>query len=84
MTKQTEFANSLVGSSAGIRIPRLFTLTIAAVLAIGAFTSFGQQPPPSPKVVPATEKKAAAPPAEKTVGNYTMHSNFEVGGVIST
>ncbi len=84
MTKQTEFANSLVGSSAGIRIPRLFALTIAAVLAIGAFTSFGQQPPPSPKVVPAKEKKAAAPPAEKTVGNYTMHSNFEVGGVIST
>jgi hypothetical protein len=85
MTKQTEFANSLVGSSAGIRIPRLCTLTIAATLAIGAVNGFGQQPPaaPSEKAIPATEKKALAPPAEKTVGNYTMHSNFEVGGVIS-
>ena len=45
MTKQTEFANSLVGSPAGVRISRLCTLTIAAVLAIGgAVSGFGQQP----------------------------------------
>jgi hypothetical protein len=86
MTKQTELANSLVGSSAGTRVSRLCALTIAATLAIGAVNSFGQQPltPPSEKAIPAAEKKAPAPPAEKTVGNYTMHSNFEVGGVIST
>ena len=86
MTKRTEFANSLVGSPAGIRISRLCTLTIAATLAIGAINSFGQQPQASQsqKALPATEKKAPLPPAEKTVGNYTMHSNFEVGGVIST
>ena len=87
MTKRTEFANSLVGSSAGIRISRLCTLTIAATLAIGAINGFAQQPQvaaPAEKAIPATEKKAPAPPAEKTVGNYTMHSNFEVGGVIST
>jgi hypothetical protein len=86
MTKQTESANSLVGSSAGIRIPRLFTLTIAATLAVGAVSSLGQQQPPaapSEKAIPATEKKAPAPPAEKVVGNYTMHSNVELGGVIS-
>jgi hypothetical protein len=85
MTKQTEFANSLVGSSAGIRISRLRTLTIAATLAIGAVSSFGQQPQatPSEKAIPAAEKKAPAPPVEKIVGNYTMHSNVELGGVIS-
>ncbi len=85
MTKRTEFANSLVGSSAGIRIPRLFTLTIAAVLAIGTVNSFGQQPQatPSEKAIPATPKKAPVPPAEKVVGNYVMHSNIELGGVIS-
>jgi hypothetical protein len=86
MTKQTEFANSLVGSSAGIRIPRLFTLTVAAILATGAVNSFGQQTPAasSEKATSTPEKKAPAPPAEKIVGNYTMHSMIELGGVITT
>src|SRR5579859_1213754 len=85
MTKQTKFAHSLVGSSAGIRIPRLCALTIAAVLAIGAVNSFGQQPQaPSPeKAKPASEKKAKLPPAEKIVGNYSMHATVELGGVIT-
>lgn len=85
MTKQTKFAHSLVGSSAGIGISRLFALTVAAMLAIGAVNSFGQQPTaPSPeKAKPATEKKAKLPPAEKIVGNYSMHSTVELGGVIT-
>jgi len=85
MTKQTKFAHSLVGSSAGIRISRLCTLTVAAILAIGTVNSFGQQPTaPSPeKAKPATEKKAKLPPAEKIVGNYSMHSVVELGGVIT-
>ena len=86
MTKQTEFANRLVGSSAGTRISRLCTLTIAAVLSVGgAVNVFGQQPQATPaeKAKPATEKKVPAPPAAKTVGNYNMHSNVELGGVIT-
>jgi hypothetical protein len=85
MTKQTKFAHSLVGSSAGIKFSRLCTLTIAALLAIGAVNSFGQQPTaPSPeKAKPATEKNPKLPPPEKIVGNYSMHSVVELGGVIT-
>jgi hypothetical protein len=85
MTKQTKFAHSLVGSSAGICIPRLFTLTIAAILALGTVNSFAQQPQATdtPQTKPAAEKKALAPPAEKKVGNYTMHSTVELGGIIT-
>ncbi len=87
MTKQTEFANSLVGSSAGVRISRLCTLTITAILAIGAVNGLGQQPKATSSeqaAKPAAqEKKAPAPPAEKVVGNYAMHSSIELGGVIS-
>ncbi len=85
MTKQTEFANSLVGSSAGINVSLLCALVIAAMLAVGAVNCSGQQPQitQAQKALPATEKKAPLPPAEKTVGNYSMHSNVELGGVIS-
>ncbi len=86
MTKQTEFAESLVGSQAGDQNSRLCTLTLAAILAIGgAISGFGQQPSPtqSEAAKPTTEKKPAAEPKEKTVGNYAMHSNVELGGVIT-
>ena len=39
MTRQTGFANSLVGSPAGVNISRLCTLTLAAILAIGGAAS---------------------------------------------
>lgn len=83
MTKQTRFAHSLVGSSAGIRMARLCTFTIAAVMAIGS--TFAQQPEATAtdQAKAAPEKKAPAPPAEKRIGNYTMHSSVELGGVIT-
>lgn len=86
MTKQTEFAYSLVGSPAGFRISRLCTLTAAAILAIGGvFSGYGQQPQANPTETakPATEAKPAPAPNPKTVGAYTMHSNVELGGVIT-
>jgi hypothetical protein len=84
MTKQTKLAHSLVGSSAGIRIPRLCTLTMAALVAFCTLNGIAQQPQATTteQAKPA-EKKAPAPPAEKKVGNYTMHSNVELGGVIT-
>ena len=86
MTKQTEFANSLVGSPAGARISRWCTLTAAAILAIsGTFSGYGQQPQATPAEAakPATENKPAPAPNPKMVGAYTMHSNVELGGVIT-
>lgn len=86
MTIQTQFAQSLVGSQAGARIPRLCTLTVAVVLAIGgAISAIGQQASPAQPdaAKPAAAKKPAAEPKEKTLGNYTMHSNVELGGVIT-
>ena len=86
MTRQIEKANSLVGSSAGSRFARLNALTAAVILAIGGTLSgFGQQPQAvqSETAKPAAEKKPAAEPKEKMSGNYTMHSNVEVGGVIT-
>jgi hypothetical protein len=85
MTKQTEFANSLVGSQAGFRITRLRALTIASILAIASVGGFGQQPRPvqSEPAKPATEKKPASEPKEKMLGNYTAHSSVELGGVIT-
>ncbi len=86
MTRQTEYAHGLVGSSTGVRVPRLLALTAAAILAIGgALGSFGQQPQSTPPETakPVAEKKPTAEPKEKTVGNYTMHSSVELGGVIT-
>lgn len=83
MTRQTEFANSLVGSPAGFRISRLRALTAGVILAIGAMSGYGQQPAPSEAAKPTTEKKPAAEPKEKMLGNYTMHSSVELGGVIT-
>src|SRR5580700_8986539 len=86
MTKQTEFEHSLVGSPAGFRISRLCALTAAAILAIGgAISGFGQQPQAtqSETAKPAAEKKPAPEPKEKMLGNYTMHSSVELGGVIT-
>ena len=81
MTKPTKLAKRLVGSSAGISMPRLFALTIAAIFAVSAVNSVAQTAAPATK--PAVEKKAAEPVAEKKVGNYTMHSAVELGGVIT-
>ena len=85
MTKQTEFANSLVGSQAGFRISRLCALTITSILAIGSVGGFGQQPQATQSATakPAAEKKPAPEPKEKMLGNYTMHSSVELGGVIT-
>ena len=85
MTKQTKFAHSLVGSSAGTSITRLCALTTAAIMAIGTINAFAQKPQAATtdQAKPAAEKKAPAPPAERRVGNYTMHSSVELGGVIT-
>jgi hypothetical protein len=86
MTRQIEKANSLVGSSAGSRFARLNALTAAVILAIGGTLSgFGQQPQAvqSETAKPAAEKKPVAEPKEKMVGNYTMHSSVELGGVVT-
>ena len=82
MTKQTEFANSLVGSQAGFSISRLCTLTLAAILfTSGAVAGFAQAQPEAAKPAkPATEKKPATEPAAKIVGGYMIHSMIELGG----
>lgn len=86
MTRQTEYVDSLVGSSTGIRISRVLALTATAIMAVGSVLSgFSQQPQaaqPEP-AKPAAEKKPAAEPKEKTLGNYTMHSSVELGGVVT-
>ena len=85
MTKQTEFAISLVGSLTGLKISRLRSLTAAAILAIGTISGFGQQPQATQSATakPATEKKPAPALKEKMLGSYTMHSSVELGGVIT-
>lgn len=86
MTRQIEKAHSLVGSSAGSVFFRLSALTAAAILMFGGtLTGWGQQPQAvqQESAKPAAEKKPAPEPKEKTVGNYTMHSSVELGGVIT-
>ena len=86
MTIQTKFANSLVGSPAGARISRLCALTAAAILTIGATLNASAQRPQAARsepAKPATETKPAPAPKERTLGNYTMHSSVELGGVIT-
>jgi hypothetical protein len=87
MTIQTEIANSLVGSPAGSRISRIAALTAAAILTIGATLDVGGQQPQAARSNAAKSadqtKPAPAPPKERTLGNYTMHSSVELGGVIS-
>jgi len=86
MTKQIEHEYSLVGSSAGSRLFRLNALTATAILAIGgALGAWGQQSQAvqTETAKPAAEKKPAAEPKEKMVGNYTMHSSVELGGVLT-
>ena len=86
MTKQTEFANSLVGSPAGSGVSRIRTLTAAAILAFSAvFNAVGQQPQAtqSEAAKPAAQTKPAPAPKERTLGNYSMHSSVELGGVIT-
>lgn len=95
MTKQTGFALSLDGSRIGLETSRWRTLTTAVIIFLGgAIGSLGQQPQttpapanpttPAPAKPPATETKPAPVPSEKRVGNYTMHSSVELGGVITT
>src|SRR5215469_4251145 len=86
MTIQTKFANSLVGSPAGARIIRFCVLAIMAMVALGAaILAVAQQPSTTQSATtkPATETKPAPVPKEKTLGNYTMHSSVELGGVIT-
>jgi hypothetical protein len=97
MTKQTEFAQSLVGSRAGCSISRLSALTLAAILVTGgAVAGFGQDKPAAQ--APATPVPAAQAPAkpapekvplpsdstQKKMGNYMVHSMVELGGTITT
>lgn len=83
MTGQTKFFNSLGGSLAGI-ISRLSTLTLAAILATGVSTAgLAQEKPEAAKGAKTAEKKPAAPPAEKIMGRYQVHSMVELGGRIT-
>jgi hypothetical protein len=76
MTRQTEYADSLVGSSTGIRISRVLALTATAIMAVGsALSGFSQQrqaaQPEAAK--PAAEKKPAAEPKDAR----QLHHAFE-------
>ncbi len=90
MTAQTMSRKCLGGSPAGNQIPRMSTLTLAAMLfTIGAAAGAGpvqsQVQPDAGKPKPTIqEKKPAAEPAEKIVGNYLVHQSLEVGGRITT
>lgn len=86
MTRQIDKANSLVGSSAGSVLFRLSALTAATILMIGgALTSWAQQSQAvqQESAKAAAEKKPVTEVKEKMAGNYTMHSNVELGGVIT-
>ena len=96
MTKQTEYAQSLVGSPAGSRISRLSTLTLAAILITGgAVTAFAQDKPaaqapatpvpaaPTPSTAPAKHAPLPSDSTEKKMGNYMVHSMIELGGTIT-
>lgn len=86
MTNQTNSQNRLGGSPAGISFARLCTLTLAAILlTAGAAAGYGQaQPEASKPAPPAPEKKLAAEPEAKIVGNYMVHQSLEVGGRFTT
>lgn len=87
MTQQTKYEHSLVGSRAGARISRRCTLTAAAILLIGGvFSGYGQQlqaAAPVETAKPPAENKPAPEPKQKMAGAYMMHSNVELGGVIT-
>jgi len=86
MTRQIENVNSLVGSSTGSRSCRLNALTAAVILLFGgALTGWGQQPQAvqSESGSQAAEKKPVSEPKERMLGKYTMHSNVELGGVLT-
>lgn len=86
MTRQIENANSLVGSSTGSRSNRLNALTAAVILLVGgALTGWGQQPQAvqSESGSQAAEKKPVSEPKERMLGKYTIHSNVELGGVLT-
>ena len=87
MTRQIEYANSLVGSRTGTRFFRLNALTATAILMMGgALAGWSQQPlaVQSETAKPAAaEKKPALAPQEKMAGKYTMHSSVELGGVVT-
>lgn len=83
MTIQTKFADSLVGSLTGSRISRFSTLTLAAILTMGLSIALGQQAQPTQSDATKATEKATAPPKDKTLGNYSMHSSVELGGVIT-
>ena len=87
MTRQTEFANRLVGSPAGANIVRLCALTLAAILATGgAALGFGQAPAvtptPATPAAPKPEKKAEVAPKKKIMAGYEVHQVLELGGNI--
>ena len=87
MTRQTEFANRLVGSPAGANIVRLCALTLAAILATGgAALGFGQAPAvtptPATPAAPKPEKKAEVAPKKKIIAGYEVHQVLELGGNI--
>ena len=91
MTKQTEYARSLVGSLTGIKVSRFRALTLAAILITGGgLATLGQdtpapQAPAAPTPAKPAPQKVPAPSdsTEKKMGNYMVHSMVELGGTIT-
>ena len=93
MTKQTEYAHSLVGSLTGAKVSRVRALTLAAILVTGGLAMQAQDkpatqapaaPPPATPAKPAPEKiPAPSDSTEKKMGNYMVHSMVELGGTIT-
>ena len=87
MTKTTETEKRLSGSPAGTSIPRLSSLTLAAIfVTCGVAASVGQAPPdsakPAKQVAEKKEQPPTAEPAGKTIGGYLVHQEIELGGRI--
>ena len=84
MTVQTKSLFSLGGSPAGI--VRIGALTLAAILATGAYAAMAQTQPEAAKPEAAKseaakpEKKQAPAPAEKNFGKYHIHQSVDLGG----
>jgi len=91
MTKQTEYAQSLVGSLTGARVSRFRALTLAAILVTGSGLAVlaqdkpAAQAPTAPAPAKPEPKKTPLPSdsTEKKMGNYMVHSMVELGGVIT-
>ena len=86
MIGQTNLLRFLGGSPSGVRVSRLCTLALTAVLNIGlAVACFAQPATDAAKPAKAIkEQKTAAAPAEKIANGYIVHQSIEVGGRYTT